>query len=803
MMNIKTQVKTIQVLALVLTFFNIKTTFAQTQISPENGATCVSTVPTLTCNNTSGNVTVEILDCNDNISSIGLSGYVPETTFVLDVIEDDLSGITYNPMTNTLFAVTNGGVYGSIYEAIYEVNLNGTIINTFNLIDNSEPGVTGDNFDDTEGIVHLYGRTFAVVEEQKGRIAIIDLPITATAIDYDDADIIQLPPDGWGNNNGIEGISYDPVTDQFHIVRESKKYYIVDMPTTFPEYNPTVTIREATDKPFTFLSEAAGIHYVGLTPAFANTDAANNRLIVDEIGQRVIEVNAAYDTLGQLSFDERGYEGITMDNNGTIYIVQEINKIHVYTNSVTPGVIHSATVSGDSYTVPMGILDGASEYCWRITDDNGTSPTYSFTTIASITVCASISSSENDVEESYNGLMSNSSSDLEFTYDSYQDRRNQKIGLRYENPGIPPGATIINAYIQFAVDEDSGGAVNFTIRGEAADNAAPFTLSNGNLSARATTQASVGWSPPDWGIVGERGTKQRTPDLKAILQEIVNRNGFDENSAVAFVISGSGTNKRVAESYEGAQGHGSPEFAPELCVTFTLETCDAVLPVETNISLWLEGPYNPLSNTMQVGTQYLNVLPTEQPYNDSIWNYNGTESIDAIDVNMVDWVLVSLRRDSSANSEVFKAAALLYNDGSINFLETHEPPDSLIGESFYIVVEHRNHLVVMSHQAIPIQLITLTNGEQYGLINYDFRQQDSYHTSTSIGQKQLPNGLWASITGDMNRDRDINGDDNGIRFSEFGLYLQYLRGDVNMDADVNGADRTILSPNLGYSSGVR
>jgi hypothetical protein len=64
------------------------------------------------------------------------------------------------------------------------------------------------------------------------------------------------------------------------------------------------------------------------------------------------------------------------------------------------------------------------------------------------------------------------------------------------------------------------------------------------------TAASVAWSPPAWSLVGESGAAQRTPDLTALVQEVVNRPGWDFGNAMVFLVSGSGT--RTAESFDGS-----------------------------------------------------------------------------------------------------------------------------------------------------------------------------------------------------------------------------------------------------------
>ena len=71
-----------------------------------------------------------------------------------------------------------------------------------------------------------------------------------------------------------------------------------------------------------------------------------------------------------------------------------------------------------------------------------------------------------------------------------------------------------------------------------------------NVSSRETTSAEVTWEPPVWPTEGEAGEDQRTPDLSSIIQEIVNRPGYTQSSAISIIITGSG--ERTAEAYEGA-----------------------------------------------------------------------------------------------------------------------------------------------------------------------------------------------------------------------------------------------------------
>ena len=177
------------------------------------------------------------------------------------------------------------------------------------------------------------------------------------------------------------------------------------------------------------------------------------------------------------------------------------------------------------------------------------------------TVESRIATSTDDAEEKLNvNSVSTSSSDLELPVDGSKD---QIVGLRFTGLNIPTDAIILNAYIQFTVDEASAGAVALTIGGEDTDDAQTFSTATGNISSRADTDATVDWTPADWTTVGEAGLDQRTPDISAVIQEIVDRSGWTAASALALTLSGSG--KRTAESY-----NGSKTKAPLLHIEYAL-----------------------------------------------------------------------------------------------------------------------------------------------------------------------------------------------------------------------------------------
>ena len=160
-----------------------------------------------------------------------------------------------------------------------------------------------------------------------------------------------------------------------------------------------------------------------------------------------------------------------------------------------------------------------------------------------------IAGSTDDVEELADGSLYRTSSDLDLTTD--RRRGDQIVGLRFADIRIPRGVEIKTAYLQFTADEVSKERTDLTIHAELASNAGAFTEVRLNVSSRKRASVSLSWSPEPWEMVGESSRKQRTPDLSALIQEVIAQQDWKEGNAMVFVISGSG--RRVAVSYEGGR----------------------------------------------------------------------------------------------------------------------------------------------------------------------------------------------------------------------------------------------------------
>jgi len=135
-----------------------------------------------------------------------------------------------------------------------------------------------------------------------------------------------------------------------------------------------------------------------------------------------------------------------------------------------------------------------------------------------------------------------------------------------------------------------------------------------------------------------------------------------------------------------------------------------------DLCVLLEGAYDNVTQQMRTtlntergllpgqtpSSSLVSPTPPGQPYNQSPWNYEGIEGQGWSDMNysseVVDWVLVSFRTGISASTEITKTAGLLMKGGCIDFPDRNVLPKN-IGSPLYIVIEHRNHMGIMTTTA--------------------------------------------------------------------------------------------------------
>lgn len=202
------------------------------------------------------------------------------------------------------------------------------------------------------------------------------------------------------------------------------------------------------------------------------------------------------------------------------------------------------------------------------------------------------------------------------------------------------------------------------------------------------------------------------------------------------------------------------------------------------LTVILEGPYDPSTGLMDTDLLDAGLLPNSQPYNVAPWNHNGGESVDMIPENTVDWVLVEARSGaldltSPSTTVIETQAAFLLSDGSIVSLsgETLQFYNLGDGADYHIAIRHRNHL----------DIISATPSTSNATIFHDF----SLSTNEAFGPEQLKemsDGKFAMFAADFDPNGVILNTDYDDWTAEPALNQVYNLTDANLDGVVQATD---------------
>jgi len=220
--------------------------------------------------------------------------------------------------------------------------------------------------------------------------------------------------------------------------------------------------------------------------------------------------------------------------------------------------------------------------------------------------------------------------------------------------------------------------------------------------------------------------------------------------------------------------------------------------IKTYLHVKLEGP---LEGTGTMNNVNYPNIPLSQPYFSLPWNYSGTETVTAIPVGVVDWVLVELRQATApelATTIMARRAAFIKTDGSIVDLDGISNvhfDDYFVsaGNNLYVIIRQRNHLAVMS-----------STGASFvgGVYSYDFTTGINQAYGGANGYKAV-GSTFAMVSGDSDADGDITVLDFSQWSSNFGQTNIYLQSDIDIDGQVSVLDFSKWSTNFGIGTPVK
>jgi hypothetical protein len=215
--------------------------------------------------------------------------------------------------------------------------------------------------------------------------------------------------------------------------------------------------------------------------------------------------------------------------------------------------------------------------------------------------------------------------------------------------------------------------------------------------------------------------------------------------------------------------------------------------IVANLKVYLQGPYNG-SNAMTTTLNTILPLSSEDAYPVAVYDYTPSTVASIPNTDIVDWVLVELRANST--TKVDERAAFLKSDGTIVDIDGSSPV-TFTGYSngdYYIVVRHRNHLAIMTATAIPLSSSSAL---------YNFTDDMNKAFSSGGDPMVLIGGNYVMRSGDADRNGSVLAPDYTLWRNQNGIGVGYLDEDFDLNGNVLAPDYNLdWRPNNGTQTQV-
>jgi len=231
-------------------------------------------------------------------------------------IEDDLSGLTYAPERGTLLAILNAPA------TIVELSLAGQVLRTVRL----------EGFDDTEDLAWAGSNRVAVVEERRGNLCLLDLPLDGDRIAYKDVAVWPVAKPN-PKNDGLEGVTLDAAGMRYILVKEKKPSIILEV--MWVSDRPLLPVGQArplydAEDPGPALGDFSAVSWQAPSARlFVLSDESRCVVELTASGKEVARLRLEAGSAG-LDADIPQPEGLAFDSEGRLYICSEPNLLYVF-----------------------------------------------------------------------------------------------------------------------------------------------------------------------------------------------------------------------------------------------------------------------------------------------------------------------------------------------------------------------------------------------------------------------------------------------------------------------------------------
>lgn len=240
--------------------------------------------------------------------------WLPDYTLALETTlagleREETSGLTWNPLTGTLFTITS--------HELVEVSPAGVVLRRVALR----------GFSDPEAVEALGDGRMAIVDERRRLVAVFRLEPGAESLDLGDLASYDLGFADAGNK-GFEGLAWNPRSQRLLLAKERDPQGLFELPLV-AEGGAVGALEALPDQPLL----VRDISSVTIDPRSGHTLMLSDesRLLVElDLQGRPRSFLSLFGGLNGLVHGIEQAEGVAMDGEGNIYVVGEPNRFYVF-----------------------------------------------------------------------------------------------------------------------------------------------------------------------------------------------------------------------------------------------------------------------------------------------------------------------------------------------------------------------------------------------------------------------------------------------------------------------------------------
>ncbi|WP_082073238.1 SdiA-regulated domain-containing protein [Pseudomonas sp. LFM046] len=236
-------------------------------------------------------------------------------------IDDDLSAIDYASDRKRLLAVTNAAPM-----KLLELDTEGTITAQYPLV----------GFEDVEALAYMGDGMAVITDEVLQQLVIIKLPEQpGQAIDKKDAQTLSLDMASSAHNKGFEGVAYDAAHDRIFVAKERDPRELLAVTGVKASLGGKMQIKvqdlsDWIDRSV-FATDISDLHFDARTGHLLVL-SHESRLVI-ELGENgeMVSFRTLLGHVGDLKESAGQAEGLTLDDEGRLYVVSEPNLFYRFT----------------------------------------------------------------------------------------------------------------------------------------------------------------------------------------------------------------------------------------------------------------------------------------------------------------------------------------------------------------------------------------------------------------------------------------------------------------------------------------